>query len=390
MASEMAASFDALVIGAGYIGSAISYYLSKAGLKTVLIDQGGLAAGASRANYGNIQVQDAELDYSLPMVLAGLATFETLEEELDQDVGLRSLGSLLIAESERQAANLQTRAARLAEFGIAVDWLSPEELQRQEPHLDAGQTFGALYSAHEMQLNPFRLIWAYVHRARQHGLELRLDSPVLDFVLQNGRVRGVVTAEGIIESAVTILATGAWSRQLGRKLGLDIPVMHVHGQAAATSYVGDLLHSYISSAAFFESAHEEPDGSQAAVPKAVMAIAPTAHGNMLLGEAAQVVDHFSRATNADGLRAICQVAQRFIPVLERAKILRSWAAPVAFTADGRPFLGPVDGLEGLLLAVAFKSTVIITPLVGRVITQLVMEGRSDLDIRPFLLARVNS
>ena len=61
---------------------------------------------------------------------------------------------------------------------------------------------------------------------------------------------------------------------------------------------------------------------------------------------------------------------------------------MAFTADGRPFLGPVDGLEGLLLAVAFKSTVIITPLIGQVITQLVTEGRSDLDIRPFLLSRI--
>ena len=380
------AGFDALVVGAGYIGSAISYYLTKAGLKTALVDQGGLAAGASRANYGNIQVQDAELTYSVPMVLAGLATFATLEEELEHSIGLQALGSLLIAESESQVHNFQARAARLAEFGIGVDWLSPAELQHQEPYLDAGQTFGALYSAHEMQLDPFKLVWAFVHRARQQGLHLQLNSEVLDFLVENGRVRGVVTRDGRLEAGVTILAAGAWGAVLGRKLGLNIPIKHVHGQAAATGYVGHLLNNYLSSAAFFEAAHEDADPD--ALPKAVMAIAPTAHGNLLLGEAAQVVDHFSSAADPEALRAICRTAQRFIPALREAQILRSWAAPVAFTDDGRPFLGPVDGLQGLLLALAFKSTVIITPLIGQVITQLVLEGRSDLDIRPFLLSRM--
>ena len=232
----MMATFDAVVVGAGYIGSAISYYLSKAGLKTVLIDQGGLAAGASRANYGNIQVQDAELDHSVPMVLAGRVMFETLEEELGHNVGLRPLGSLLVAESEHQVIGLQARAARLAEFGIGVDWLTPQDLQRQEPHLDAGQTFGALYSTHEMQLDPFKLVWSFVHRAREQGLHLRLDCPVRDFLVQNGRVRGVITPEGKIESGVTILATGAWSKVLGKKVGPRYP-----GDACAWSGGGNKL-----------------------------------------------------------------------------------------------------------------------------------------------------
>ena len=92
-------AFDVVVVGAGYIGSAISYYLTRAGLKTALVDRGGVAAGASQANYGNIQVQDAELDDSLPMVLAGRATFDTLQAELESSFDLRTIGSLLIAES---------------------------------------------------------------------------------------------------------------------------------------------------------------------------------------------------------------------------------------------------------------------------------------------------
>jgi sarcosine oxidase subunit beta len=120
---------------------------------------------------------------------------------------------------------------------------------------------------------------------------------------------------------------------------------------------------------------------------AFLAIAPTAYGNLLLGEASEVVDHFSKESSAAGVKAIAEVAVRFLPGLRGTNIIRSWAAPVAFTIDGRPYLGPVDGLEGLLLAVAFKSTVVITPLIGRVITQLIVDGQAELDVTPFLLSR---
>lgn len=380
-------NWDAIVVGAGYLGCSISYYLSQAGLKTVLIDQGSIGAGASSANYGNIQVQDAELEYSLPMVMAGRASFETLPQELDADLGLRTLGSLLIAEREEHVSGLKDRATQLQAAGVAVEWLDRTDLKRVEPHLAVEQTFGALYNPNEMQLNPFKLMWAFVHQAQQHGCALKLHTSVTGFIVQNGRLLGVKTNQGQLYGGITILATGAWSKNLGNQLGINIPIKHVHGQAAATSHVGDLLQNYLSTAAFFEDAHVEIDLDQHPLPSAILAIAPTAHGNLLLGEAAEVVDHFDTESDAAGILAISKVALRFIPDLRRASIVRSWAAPAAFTEDGRPYLGPVAGLDGLLLAVAFKSTVVITPLVGRTIAQLVVNGETELDITPFLLAR---
>ena len=382
--------WDAIVVGAGYLGCSISYYLSQAGLKTVLIDQGGIGAGASSANYGNIQVQDAELEHSLPMVLAGRASYETLSQELGAELGLRTLGSLIIAERKGHISGLKDRAAQLRAAGVAVEWLERTDLQRLEPHLAVDQTFGALFNPDEMQLNPFKLMWAFVHRAQRHGCELRLHTPVTGFIVQNGRLLGVRTNQGQIYGGVTVLATGAWSRNLGNQLGINIPIKHVHGQAAVTSHVGTLLQNYLSTAAFFEDAHVETNLGPEATPPAVLAIAPTAHGNLLLGEAAEVVDHFHTESNAAGVMAISKVALRFIPDLRHASIFRSWAAPAAFTMDGRPYFGPVTNLEGLFLAIAFKSTVVITPLIGRTITQLVVDGQAELDITPFLLSRIAS
>jgi sarcosine oxidase subunit beta len=377
-------TWDAIVIGAGYIGCSISYYLSRAGLRVLLLDQGGIGVGASSANYGNIQVQDAELEYSLPMVLAGKACFNTLSEELESDLELRTLGCLLIAEKEYHIAALKDRAVKLRAAGVEAAWLNRDELHKVEPNLAVEQTFGALFNPDEMQLNPFKLMWAFVYQAQKQGCVVQTNSPVRGFILENGRLLGVQTDQGQQYAAVTILATGAWSKQLGKQLGIHIPVSHVHGQAAVIGFVGPILRNYLSSAAFFEEAHSDEGHARLS---ATLAIAPTAHGNLLLGEASEVVDHFSQESSPEGIRAISQVALRYLPALGSANILRSWGAPAAFTADGRPYLGPVDDLEGLFLAVAFKSTVVITPLIGRVITQLIMEGQTELDIRPYLLSR---
>jgi glycine/D-amino acid oxidase-like deaminating enzyme len=165
-------------------------------------------------------------------------------------------------------------------------------------------------------------------------------------------------------------------------------VQHVHGEAAVTGYVGPILANHLSSAAFFEAVHADSQDAGHNAPQATLAIAPTAHGNLLLGEAAAVVDYYSDHSCLNSPGSISRLALRFLPELLSARIVRAWAAPVAFTADGRPFVGPVNGLDGLLLALAFKSTVVVTPLIGQTIAQLVVNGHSNLDISPFLLSRV--
>ena len=95
-------------------------------------------------------------------------------------------------------------------------------------------------------------------------------------------------------------------------------------------------------------------------------------------------DHFQRQVPAHSLPEIAACVQSYFPSFSGLRILRSWSAPVAYTADGCPLLGPVTGYAGLFLATAFRSTVIITPLVGELITDLVTRGTCELKLDPFL------
>jgi glycine/D-amino acid oxidase-like deaminating enzyme len=125
------------------------------------------------------------------------------------------------------------------------------------------------------------------------------------------------------------------------------------------------------------------DGSDEVARDAVFAVSQTSEGHFLLGEAGVVTEDLGVRSTWEGQAAIAREVSRFLPSLARLRVLRGWAAPVAFTDDSRPLLGPVSGLEGLILATAFKSTVVVTPLVGSLVTQLVSTGRTDMDLTPF-------
>ena len=196
---------------------------------------------------------------------------------------------------------------------------------------------------------------------------------------------GYVVFAPVVSTDVVVLATGAWTTCLGQDLGRPWDIPYVHGQALVTERVDRLLHNHVASAAFFEDIHEGADG---AGPAAVLAISQATHGNLLLGEAGIVGKSLGSAVTPDGQAAIAGLVGRFFPAFRRLRVLRGWAAPVAFTLDGLPFLGPVSGIAGLILATAFKSTVIVTPLVGEIVAQLVVEGDTDFELGPFSPDRV--
>lgn len=373
----MAYTCDALVIGAGYIGCSVAYHLASAGLNTALLEQGRVAAGASGANYGNIQLQDAELTHSLPMITAGWACFEHLEEELGCSVGYRPLGSLLLIETEAQWQTMAARLPALHTAGIRAEIVPARHLPELEPLLDPQPLLAACYHPNEGQLYPFALMWAYLHRALERGLSLHTHTGVVGFNVQGGRIRGVHTNRGYFSTGVVVLCTGAWTPQLGQTLGHKWHIRHVHGQALATEAVNLRLGNHIASAAFFEDI--ESGGST----DAVLAVSQSAYGNFLLGEAGVVTTGFGSKATPAGQTAVTGLVKKYFPRLQHLRILRGWAAAVAFTPDGLPYFGPVEGVPGLILATAFKSTVIVTPLVGKTVRELVVNGRTTLNLAPF-------
>lgn len=376
--------FDAIVVGAGYIGSSVAYHLSRAGLKTAIFDQGSIAAGASRANYGNIQIQDLELEHSVPMIQLARTRFATLEAELDWDLGLRTLGALLPIENENQWKIMAEREKALQAIGIDSELIPAKRLQEVEPCIDPSGLLGGLYHPHEGQLDPFQLINAYLTRARSLGLQEYYHCPVTDFELAGSKIKSIQTPCGAFSADQIVLCTGAYTISLGKKLGLQWDLLHyVLGQAMVSETIPIRLHNHLASASFFEMGADIPPG----VLLTNMAISQSSHGNLLLGESMFEASDFNTHVPGFALPQIARSVLKYFPSFQKIRILRGWSAAIADTRDGLPLFGPVAEFEGLYLATAFRSTVIVTPLVGETLAQLITSGKSELDIQAFLPER---
>jgi glycine/D-amino acid oxidase-like deaminating enzyme len=372
---------DAVIVGGGLIGSSIAYHLARAGVRTLLIEQGDLASGASGANFGNVQVEDAEFGLSLELTLRSYARFATLEDELDYDLNYRRSGNLLLIENERQWSLMRERLAHLRAAGVRAELLGCDETRRLESSLAPEAIAGALYNPDEGTLDPFRLVHAYSLRGRGAGLEVWTHTRVAGIEVRGGRVTRVTTPLGSVPAQWVILATGAWARGLGRTAGVELPVEWVHGEALITEPLPPAARNAMTTAAFFEATEGADEQSVG------FCLRQRPRGNVMLGEAARVTRRLGRESTLTALPAVAVEARRWLPVLRRAAVIRSWAIPVAFVPDSRPLLGPVDGVAGLLVATGLKSTIILTPLVGELVAGMVTGATQDPRLAEFSPSR---
>lgn len=374
-------SWDVIVVGGGLVGSSCAYQLAKSGLKTLLLEQGELASGASGANFGNVQVQDADFGFSLDLTIAGAQRCAGLETELDIKLDYRKAGSLLLIENEGQYAMMVDRLSQLEAAGLQAELLDRDGLTHLEPFLNPETVIGGLYHPDEGQLNPFKLVHAYVLRGQQYGLEVRTQTPVTSISRQNGKITGVETHTGQLSAGKAVLATGAWTRPLGLTAGLEIPAEWVHGEAIITEALPPSIGNTMSSASFFE--------ETASVGGTVVAFAmkQRAEGNIMLGEATTATARLDREVAEFSITAVANESQRRLPRLADTTILRSWGIPVAHTTDHRPLLGAIHEIENLYVAAALKSTIVLTPLVGETIAKMITAQEVDPRLAEFSPSR---
>lgn len=374
-------TYDVVVVGAGVIGCSIAYHLSAAGLRTALLDRQQVAAGASGANFGMVQTNDVEMNHSIPMVKASYARFDHLEEELGVPFGFRRIASLRLLSSEQQWKLSEDRVEILCRNGIPYEFVPPERIKEIEPIVDPKGLFGGTYSSYQGQLNPFLLMWAFIRRGISMGLSLHTYTEVTGFDIEHGEMRGVHTNRGHFSAGTVVLATAAWTRQLGKLIGQDWSIHTFRGSAMATEPVHDIkLNTILTTADHIEVEVTSKEDAELTV----LATTQTPDGHFLIAQANRPGEIFSTMISHAAPRAMAIMAGRFLPSLRNARLLRAWTAPTTFTDDGRPLLGPVKDVDGLILAASYRSGVVHSPLAGEVITQLVTTGRCDIiDISHF-------
>ena len=379
----MAETADVIVVGAGVIGSAIAYYLSRDGAKVVMLEQDSIGSGASAHATGSFGRLGTEFNPG-PSFLAALESYRMLsdlvaplEEETDMDLLCQRRPSLRLAIEEDEEGLIKELMEWQREF-VDILWIDGDDVRKLEPRLST-DIRGAVYENESIQLDSYRFTLALARAAESYGAKTELRK-VTGLEKNGSRITGVHSTGGDFLCDAVVLATGAWSDECAEWLNFPVPVRPLKGERLLLKYDGEPLQVIISS---------PRRGHMISRLDGLLSVGSTAGRDYDDKELYLGVEFDRRPTE----RARLEILQRAIdvfPGLEDAQLVQQLAGSRPLSVDGMPIVGPVPGWEGVMLAMGHGTKGIhLAPITGRVIADYILRGRTEVpvDMTSFLPER---
>jgi glycine/D-amino acid oxidase-like deaminating enzyme len=373
---------DAVVIGAGVIGASIAYHLTRLGVRPLVIEAGDPAAGSSGACDGLVFLQSKKPGLHLRLALASRERFETLRQTLGAGIEFRPTGGMCLVETEPELAAVRRFVSEQRATGLDVELLDGDEARRREPELST-RVIAATWSPADAQVNPYALTFAFLRAARSAGAQVLTGRPAVGITLTRGRVEAVHLPETSVSTPVVINAAGARASEVGRWVGLEIPITPRRGQILVTAAVPPLIRHCLISAQYV-AAKFDPEIAKRGMG---FSVEQTDSGNFLIGSTREFVG-FDRRTTLEGLRTIAARIAPVIPALKRVPVIRAFGGLRPYTPDGLPILGPVAGVEGFVMAAGHEGDgIALSAVTGELIADCVAGRPTGFPIADFGLDR---
>ncbi len=378
-----ALSTDVVIIGAGVIGSAIAYKLTRAGFKVVLVDKGEPAGETSGACDGLVFCQSKKPGIHLQMAMESKKIFDGLVGQLPFDMEYENTGGMVTIESEAEYLAMEQYVEQQRTGGLDVTLLDAKTAHEMEPAL-ADSIVGAAYSPMDGQINPLALNLGLAFGAKQLGATLLMREPVTAVLCDGGKVKGVKTAKRTISAPLVVNAAGIYAPEIAQMVGLHLPIKPRRGQLLITAPVPKLISTCMISASYIASKF---DPSLAAEAARAVSLEQTVTGSLLLGSTREFVG-YDRNTTAEGIARIGENASRVLPGLKKVQIVRAMAGLRPYTPDGLPILGFVDQVEGFVMAAGHEGDgIALCAITGALITQLINENKTAIPLDQFAVSR---
>jgi glycine oxidase len=354
----MASTKDVAIVGAGIVGCSIAFELAKAGMQVCVLDRGGIGEESSAAAAGMLSGQHGVTNFGARYQLhlearelhARLA--DELRERTGIDVGFCRWGilELLFTPGEIRAADrcfaIQTQA------GLRVERLSREQTLTLEPALTPDLQ-GSIRYVDEAHVHNGRLTIALAEAAQRTGAELHSGEPAIALIRAGERVVGVRTSNDTVYAETVVVASGAWSSELIRPLGLMLPVKPMRGQMLAVRTV--------------------PRAVSQVIYGHHMYVVPRPDGETLIGATVEDVG-FRKEVTLEGLEELIQAGRRIAPGIMGHPVVRTWAGLRPGSPDGLPLVGSMEGVPGLVLAVGHhRNGILLGPITGMLVKQLLAD-----------------
>ena len=368
----LARRVDIAIVGGGIVGASCAYFLAERGASALLLESGRVGREASGMNAGGVRQQGRALP-EMPLALEAVALWAGLEKRLGTPLGYERTGDLRIVESEADVARLAAIADQERASGVTLEWVEGAALHALVPALAPGVLGGTLCPTGG-QANPLVVTPAFGRRARELGAVV-WECCAVEAIGRDGDGFALETDNGRVRAARLVLSAGAWTPHLATGLGLSLPIDLFVPQMQTTVPLPRVLGVVLLGFSRRLSMKQMRSGSVL-----------IGGGKRGWGDLATR----SRGLVAESMRHGATDAVEVVPVLRRAETTRAWVGLEGLTPDQMPIIDSFDGGRGFVAAGFCGHGFAIGPVVGRLLSEWLLDGRPSLDLSAFGRGRFGS
>ncbi|TIR97213.1 MAG: FAD-dependent oxidoreductase, partial [Mesorhizobium sp.] len=385
----MKSHVKAVVIGGGVVGCSVLYHLAKAGWTDImLIERSELTSGSSWHAAGGFHTLNGDPNVAKLQAYT-VQLYKEIEELSGQSCSLHLTGGVMMADTPERMDFLRLAHAKGRYLGIDLEVISAKEAAELMPLIDPKQFVGAVRNKEDGHLDPSGVTHAYAKAARKLGAEVERFTKVEDIVRRPDGLWRVITNRGDVITEQVVNAGGLWAREVGRMVGLELPVLAME-------------HMYL----ITEDMPEVADWNKKTGTEIIHAVdfdgeiyLRQERGGMLMGtyeKANKVWSEFSTPWNfghellepdIDRIAPSLEVGFRHFPAFQKTGIKQIINGPFTFAPDGNPLVGPVRGLPGFWVACGVMAGFSQGGGVGLALSNWMIEGDPGADIWAMDVAR---
>lgn len=224
-----------VIVGGGIAGASIAYHLTKLGWKDVLLLEQNKLGGGTTWHAAGMVGRLRTTNTMTKINKASAELYAGLEKETGHSVGWKQVGSVIVGKSKDRMIQLQRTCAMAELMGVEAHIVSPDVAQERWPLMRKDDLLGAAWLPHDGKVIPKEVPIALAKAAEQRGAKVLEGVRVLNIEHRAGRVTGVATDQGVIKAEFVVLTGGMWSRELGLRCGVNLPVYPVEHHYIVTN-----------------------------------------------------------------------------------------------------------------------------------------------------------
>ena len=372
------------VIGGGVVGCSVLYHLTRAGWSdVVLVERAELTSGSTWHAAGGMHTLNSDPNVARLQTYT-IQLYEELERISGQSCGIHLNGGLMLAGTPERMDYLRHAHAKGRYLGMRTELISAAEARRRFPLMDERHFVGALYDEVEGHVDPYGVTHAYAKAARMAGAEIVLRNRVTGLLARPEGGWEVVTEQGSIVAEHVVNAGGLWAREVGRMVGLELPVLAMEHQYLITDDMPELAGrpELLHVIDFEGEIYLRQEGQGVLLGTYEKAAKPWSPDTTPWDFATELLPE-----DIERIAPSLEVGFRHFPAIERAGIRKIVNGPFTFAPDGNPLVGPVRGLRNFWCACGVMAGFSQGGGVGLALANWMTEGDPGFDVWAMDVAR---